>query len=192
MHRGFLGKTLAAEHCRTSKKPFLGICLGFQAMVVEYCRNVLHWNDANSTEFDEKTDKNVVIFMPEIDKDNMGGTMRLGSRLTCFEDGGQSMARTLYEGKDKISERHRHRYEVNPDYVADIESAGLHFVGKDDTGTRMEIAELHTDQHPFYFGCQYHPEFQSRPLKPSPPFLGLVSAACGTLNEVLKERSGAF
>jgi len=185
--RGFLGKTLASEYCRTSQTPLLGICLGFQAMVVDYCRNILHWNDANSAEFHENAGKNVIIFMPEIDKDRMGGTMRLGSRLTRLQDGGHSLARTLYGGKQEISERHRHRYEVNPRYVSDIESAGLRFVGRDETGTRMEIAELHRDRHPFYFGCQFHPEFQSRPLKPSPPFLGLVSAACGTLNEVVKQ-----
>jgi CTP synthase len=173
-------------------------------MVVEYARNVLGWEDANSTEFDETTTKKVVIFMPEIDKETMGGTMRLGARITKFththnldddddDDNNTSSAisilRVLYGGHDEISERHRHRYEVNPDYVDIIHNAGLKFVGRDDTtGTRMEVAELPRSQHPYYVGCQYHPEFQSRPLKPSPPFHGLVLAATGKLDAYLSEQ----
>ena len=190
-NRGFEGKMLAANYCRTSGKPYLGVCLGFQAMVVEYSRNVLNWKDANSAEFDEKCDHPVVIFMPEIDKDNMGGTMRLGARDTKFthqhEDGTMSTAQILYGGADTVSERHRHRYEVNPDRVDEIHGAGLKFVGRDTTGTRMEVAELPRSEHPYYVGCQYHPEFQSRPLKPSPPFHGLILAATGLLDAHLEK-----
>ena len=187
MCSGFLGKVLAAEYCRTNNKPYLGICLGFQAMVVEYSRNILNWSNANSEEFDnDKQSKNVIIFMPEVDKDNMGGTMRLGSRYTIFQSQ-NSAIQILYNKKDKISERHRHRYEVNPEYVQEIQNAGLHFVGKDETGERMEICVL--EDHKFYLGCQYHPEFQSRPLDPSPPFLGLVLAATGMLEDYVTQHS---
>lgn len=183
--RGFLGKVLAAKFCRENLIPYLGVCLGFQAMVVEYARNVLNWADANSTEFDSLTQNPVVIFMPEIDKENMGGTMRLGSRNTSFthphDDGSPSVIQFIYGNANIVSERHRHRYEINPDLVDSIHDAGLKFVGRDETGTRMEVAELPRSVHPYYVGCQYHPEFKSRPLNPSPPFHGLLLAACGML-----------
>lgn len=192
-NRGVLGKILTAEYCRINKKPYLGVCLGFQVMVVEYCRNILGWSDANSSEFNQDADKQVVIFMPEIDKDNMGGTMRLGSRVTKFththDDGTVPTTRTMYGGQEEISERHRHRYEVNPDHVDEIHQAGLKFVGRDETGTRMEVAELPRTEHPYYVGVQYHPEFQSRPLKPSPPFHGLLLAATRGLESHLEEHS---
>jgi CTP synthase len=188
--RGWQGKILAAEYCRVNAKPYLGVCLGFQALVVEYCRNVLHWDDANSTEIDEATTHPTVIFMPEIDKTTMGGTMRLGARTTTFTHplpGGKTPITQLLYGSKSIVERHRHRYEVNPEYVDEIHASGLALVGRDDN--RMEVAELPT--HPYYVGCQFHPEFMSRPLSPSPPFLGLVLAACGKLPEYLKGRDGA-
>jgi CTP synthase len=189
--RGFLGKTLAAQYCRENKKPYLGICLGFQAMVVEYARNILNWKDANSTEFDEQTKHPVVIFMPEIDRETMGGNMRLGARNTKFthkhDDGSTSIAQMLYNGAEIVSERHRHRYEVNPDIVDDIHNAGLKFVGRDESGERMEVAEIHRSQHPFYVGCQYHPEFKSRPLAPSPPFYGLIMASCNMIDDFMKK-----
>lgn len=196
-NRGFEGKMLAANFCRTSGKPYLGVCLGFQAMVVEFSRSVLGWEGANSAEFDEDSAHPVVIFMPEIDKETMGGTMRLGARETRFthpnhEDGSTSTTQLLYGGADAVSERHRHRYEVNPDKVDDIHAAGLKFVGRDTTGTRMEIAELPRSEHPYYVGCQYHPEFQSRPLKPSPPFHGLILAATGMLGGYLEEKKAAI
>jgi len=192
-NRGFLGKTLTAEYCRINKKPYLGVCLGFQAMVVEYSRNILGWTDANSAEFNKEASKQVVIFMPEIDKDNMGGTMRLGARKTKFthkhQDGSGSITQCLYGSEKKeISERHRHRYEVNPEHADEIHMAGLKFVGRDETGTRMEVAELPRMDHPYYVGCQYHPEFQSRPLQPSPPFYGLLLASTGGLDEFLRKK----
>jgi len=192
--RGFLGKVLTAEYCRKNSIPFLGICLGFQAMVVEYSRNIIGWENANSTEFDESTEHPVVLFMPEIDKDQMGGTMRLGARPTTFthpthDDGSPSIAKVLYGGVDAVSERHRHRYEVNPDRVEAIHEAGLKFVGRDDTGKRMEIAELPRSVHPYYVGAQYHPEFKSRPLNPSPVFHGLLLAACGRLDGFMAKKA---
>ena len=174
--RGIEGKILAANYARTNSVPYLGICLGLQVATIEFCRNVLGLENANSTEFDENTPHPAVIFMPEISKTHLGGTMRLGSRPTIFqvED---CMTRRLYGGGAEVDERHRHRYEVNPDLISTIEAAGLNFVGKDETGMRCEIFEL--EGHPYYVGVQYHPEFKSRPERPSPPFLGLLKAATG-------------
>jgi CTP synthase len=172
--RGIEGKILAANYARTTNKPYLGVCLGLQVAVVEFCRNVLGWEGANSTEFDEQTPHPVVVFMPEISKSHLGGTMRLGSRPTIFQVE-NSHIRTLYGDSLHVDERHRHRYEVNPDCVDAIESKGLKFVGKDETGQRCEIFEL--EDHPYFVGTQYHPEFKTRPNRPSPPFLGLLEAA---------------
>merc|ERR1719334_1379093 len=177
--RGIEGKILAVEYARTHKVPFLGICLGMQMAVTEFCRNVLHLEDANSTEFDKDTSNPAVIFMPEGDKEKMGGTMRLGSRRCHLREG--SMAQYLYNGLHTVYERHRHRYEVNPDLVDEIEAKGLMFTGKDEKNERMEIIELPPKEHPFFFGCQFHPEFKSRPLRPSPPFQGLIRASSGML-----------
>ncbi len=172
--RGIEGKILAAEYARTSSTPYLGICLGLQIAVIEFCRNVLGWKDSNSTEFNDNTPHPVVIYMPEISKTHLGGTMRLGSRRTIINDE-KSIAFKLYNGNKNIHERHRHRYEVNPDLIESIEDAGMKFVGKDDTGQRMEILEI--SNHPFFFATQYHPEFKTRPTKPSPPFYGFLMAS---------------
>jgi len=156
--------------------PYLGVCLGLQIATIEFCRNVLGLENANSTEFDENTPNPAVVFMPEISKTHMGGTMRLGTKPTPFlvDD---CKIRRLYGGVDHVDERHRHRYEVNPDLIERIEAEGLVYVGKDETGQRCEIMEL--ENHPYYVGTQYHPEFKSRPNRPSPPFLGLLKAAVG-------------
>ncbi len=174
--RGIEGKILAAKYARENKVPYLGVCLGLQIATIEFCRNVLGMKNANSTEFVEDSENPVIIFMPEISKTHMGGTMRLGTKPTPFlvED---CKIRRLYGNKPYVDERHRHRYEVNPKLIDRIESAGLIFVGKDETGQRCEIMEL--NDHPYYIGTQYHPEFKSRPNRPSPPFLGLLKAACG-------------
>ena len=172
--RGVEGKILAAKYARENNVPYLGICLGLQVATIEFCRNVLGMPGANSTEFDENAEYPAVIFMPEISKTHLGGTMRLGSRPTLWQVDDCNIKR-LYGGGDSVDERHRHRYEVNPDIIDDIEQAGLRFVGKDETGQRCEIFEL--DGHPYYVGVQYHPEFKSRPGRPSPPFLGLLVAA---------------
>ena len=161
-------------------------------MVVEYSRHVLGWDNAHSSEFDDNTTHPVVIFMPEIDKETMGGNMRLGAHNTKFthvyDDGSMLTTRQLYGGGEVVSERHRHRYEVNPDVVDEIHNAGLKFIGRDEEGVRMEVAELPRSEHPYFVGCQYHPEFKSRPLNPSPPFHGLILASIGMLDEYLQEQ----
>mmetsp|Transcript_6119 Transcript_6119/g.18484 ORF Transcript_6119/g.18484 Transcript_6119/m.18484 type:complete len:592 (+) Transcript_6119:175-1950(+) len=171
--RGVEGKILASKYARESKKPYLGICLGLHVAVVEAARSLLHVGDANSEEFQPNTKNKVVIYMPEVDRCNMGGTMRLGARKTLLKHD-NCLAAWLYQSTE-IWERHRHRYEVNPDFVDRLESAGFYFVGTDENHVRMEILER-TD-HPFFFATQFHPEFLTRPGKPSPPFLGLVMAA---------------
>jgi CTP synthase len=174
--RGVEGKIAAANYARVNNIPYLGVCLGLQIATIEFCRNVLDMENANSTEFDENTPNPAVVFMPEISKTHMGGTMRLGTKPTPFlvDD---CKIRRLYGGVSHVDERHRHRYEVNPDLIEKIEAAGLIYVGKDETGQRCEIMEL--ERHPYYVGTQYHPEFKSRPYRPSPPFLGLLKAAVG-------------
>ena len=175
-NRGVEGKIAAANYARVNNVPYLGVCLGLQIATIEFCRNVLGLENANSTEFDENTPNPAVVFMPEISKTHMGGTMRLGTKPTPFLVDDCKMRR-LYEGADHVDERHRHRYEVNPDLIERIEAEGLVYVGKDETGQRCEIMEL--ENHPYYLGTQYHPEFKSRPNRPSPPFLGLLKAAVG-------------
>ena len=175
-NRGVEGKIAAANYARIHNVPYLGVCLGLQIATIEFCRNVLGLENANSTEFDENTPNPAVVFMPEISKTHMGGTMRLGTKPTPFlvDD---CKIRRLYGGAGHVDERHRHRYEVNPDLIERIEAEGLVYVGKDETGQRCEIMEL--ENHPYYVGTQYHPEFKSRPNRPSPPFLGLLKAAVG-------------
>ncbi|MEC8954888.1 MAG: CTP synthase (glutamine hydrolyzing) [Candidatus Thermoplasmatota archaeon] len=175
-NRGVEGKIAAANYARVNNVPYLGVCLGLQIATIEFCRNVLGLENANSTEFDENTPNPAVVFMPEISKTHMGGTMRLGTKPTPFLVDDCKMRR-LYGGADHVDERHRHRYEVNPDLIEQIEAAGLRYVGKDETGQRCEIMEL--ENHPYFVGTQYHPEFKSRPNRPSPPFLGLLKAAVG-------------
>jgi len=132
--------------------------------------------------YSEQCQDPVVIFMPEIDKTNLGGTMRLGLRPTLFQEGSEwSRLRQLYGEKKEILERHRHRYEVNPEYIDGLADGGLEFVGKDDKGVRMEILEL--KDHPWYVGVQFHPDYLSRVLMPSKPYLGSVAAAAGCLDK---------
>ncbi|BFZ53474.1 CTP synthase ura7 [Savitreella phatthalungensis] len=189
--RGTEGMMAAAKWARENKIPYLGVCLGLQIAVIEYARNVMGLAGAHSAELDESTPNPIVLFMPEIDKETMGGNMRLGLRGTHMQPGTEkwSKVRALYKNQEVVMERHRHRYEINPEYVSKIEAAGLPFVGKDETGQRMEIFEL--QDHPYYVGVQYHPEYLTRPLAPSPPFLGLVAAASGpqVLQDFLKDGS---
>lgn len=175
-HRGVEGKILAANYARTNGVPYFGICLGLQVAAIEFARNVLGMEGSTSTEFDEDCENPAVIFMPEISTTHLGGTMRLGSRPTLFQVEDCKVKR-LYGGLESVDERHRHRYEVNPELINNLESAGLTFVGKDETGQRCEILEL--PDHPYFVAVQYHPEFKSRPGRPSPPFLGLILAASG-------------
>ncbi|TVY43678.1 CTP synthase [Lachnellula subtilissima] len=182
-HRGTEGMIQAAKWARINKTPYLGICLGLQIAVIEFARNVCDIPNASSIELNEQCLDPVVIFMPEIDKVNLGGTMRLGLRPTLFQEGSEwSRLRQLYGEKKEIQERHRHRYEVNPDYIDRLAVKGLEFVGKDDKGVRMEILEL--KDHPWYVAVQFHPEYMSRVLQPSKPYLGFVAAASGCLESV--------
>jgi CTP synthase len=182
--RGIEGMIMAAKWARESKIPYLGICLGMQIAVIEFARNICGMADAESAEFNPDTPTPVVVYMPEISKTHMGGTMRLGLRPTVFQEGSEnSRVYKLYGNKASIDERHRHRYEVNPELAPQIEEKGLKFVGKDETGQRMEIVEL--DDHPYFVGCQYHPEYLTRPLNPCPLFRGLILASIGGLDAAL-------
>uniref|UniRef100_A0A8C9TIR5 CTP synthase n=1 Tax=Scleropages formosus TaxID=113540 RepID=A0A8C9TIR5_SCLFO len=182
--RGTEGKIQAISWARKQKKPFLGVCLGMQLAVCEFARNVLDWQDANSTEFDPECKYPVVIDMPEHNPGQMGGTMRLGKRRTIFKTT-NSILRKLYGDAEYVDERHRHRFEVNPELKQHFEEKGFRFVGQDMEGERMEVIEL--DDHLYFVGVQYHPEFTSRPIKPSPPYFGLLLAAAGKLQSYLQK-----
>ncbi|XP_042345113.1 CTP synthase 1-like isoform X1 [Plectropomus leopardus] len=182
--RGTEGKMLAINWARKQNKPFLGVCLGMQLAVCEFARNVLGWEDANSTEFNPESSHPVVIDMPEHNPGQMGGTMRLGKRRTIFKSN-TSVLRKLYGHVEYVDERHRHRFEVNPELIVHFEKKGLKFVGHDMEGERMEVIEL--EDHCYFVGVQYHPEFTSRPIKPSPPYFGLLLAAAGKLQSYLSK-----
>ncbi|XP_006574537.1 CTP synthase-like isoform X2 [Glycine soja] len=136
--RGVRGMMLAAKYARENNIPYLGICLGMQISVIEFARSVLGWERANSVEFDAQTPNPVVIFMPEGSRTHMGSTMRLGSRRTLLQTS-NCITSKLYGNSEYVDERHRHRYEVNPDVIGTLEEAGLKFVGKDESGKRMEV-----------------------------------------------------
>lgn len=170
--RGLAGKLRAVRFARTHHVPFLGICLGMQCAVIEFARNVLAWADADSAEFAETAHPVIALMEEQKGLKDMGGTMRLGAYACDLTPG--SLAAQLY-GTTHISERHRHRYEFNGAFRADLESAGLSVSGTNpDTGL-VEVVEL--PQHPFFIGCQFHPEFKSRPRLPHPLFDGLIAAA---------------
>ncbi|XP_041462371.1 CTP synthase 1-like [Lytechinus variegatus] len=181
-NRGIEGKVAAAHWARVNKKPYLGVCLGLQVATIEFARNVLGWEDAHSEEFDPKSKHTVVIEMPEHNTGQMGGTMRLGLRKTLFKTDNCVM-KTLYNNAEYIEERHRHRYEVNPNDVGEFEKNGMKFVGQSEDGQRMEIMEL--VDHPYFVAVQYHPEYISRPMKPSPPYLGLILQSINRLNQYI-------
>ena len=166
--RGTEGKIEAIRYARENDLPFLGLCLGFQMAVVEFARNVLGLAGAHSAELDPETPHPVIDLLPEQEGvDDMGATMRLGTDVTEIVEG--TLAHELY-GATSCEERHRHRYEVNPEYIEDLEANGLVFSGT--SGRRMEILEL--PEHPYFLGTQFHPEFRSRPTRASPPFVGFL------------------
>ncbi len=175
--RGVEGMIAAANYARVKQIPYFGLCLGMQILTISYARNVLGLSKANSLEMDAKTRDPVIATMADqvekIKSKNYGGTMRLGAYPAILKKG--SVAEAAY-GTSKISERHRHRYEVNPKYINDLESKGLVFSGRSPDGTLMEIAELPKKVHPFYLGTQFHPEFKSHPLSPHPLFRAFVKA----------------
>lgn len=205
--RGLEGKMLAATWARTKKVPYLGICLGLQTAVIEFARNVLKLPDAHTTEVREQAENPMVINMPEVSLTQLGGTMRLGTRVTVFKTD-KSVTRTtsfsvslqeprsllivpfrtigkLYGNVSEINERHRHRYEVNTKYLERLEQNGMRFVGHDKDAERMEILEL--QDHPYFVAVQFHPEYKTRPLRPAPVFLGLILAASGNLEAYLQD-----
>jgi len=170
--RGVEGKIRAIEFARENKKPLLGICYGFQLSVIEIARNVLGWDDANTTENDPKTRHPVIDILPEQKAvTEKGGTMRLGVQKTIVKPG--TLAAKMYGAKE-IMKRHRHRYEVNPGYIEDLEKAGIIFSGRSEDGRKMEILEM---KDRCLIGSQYHPEFDSRLGNPEPLFFELVKAA---------------
>lgn len=193
--RGIEGKIAAAKWAREHNIPYLGICLGLQIAAIEFARNVLGIKDANSTEFVPNSPNPIVVYMPEISTTHMGGTMRLGLRRTEFKDP-NCLTKKLYNivnpqnGKDAmfVEERHRHRYEINTKYVQALESKGMKFVGHDVEGERMEILEIPDKK--FFVAVQYHPEYLTRPLHPTPLFLGFILASCGLLQDFLSKGTG--
>lgn len=167
-NRGIEGMISAIQFARENNKPLLGICLGFQLCVIEFMRNVVGYKDATSEEMGDGT--HAIALLPEQEGvADLGGTMRLGDYPVILQE--CSRLAKLY-GSTEITERHRHRYEVNPAYIEEIEAKGMEFVGRN--GMRMEALEL--ENHPYFVATQYHPEFRSRPTKPSAPFLGFVAA----------------
>jgi CTP synthase len=171
--RGIEGKIAAVRHARENGIPFLGLCLGLQCAVIEYARHRLGLSDAHSSEFDPTTLHPVIDLLEEQQAvEEMGGTMRLGLYAARLAEG--SLARRLY-GEELIYERHRHRYEVNNRFRADLEAAGLGLSGISPDGRLVEIIEL--PGHPYFIASQFHPEFKSRPDAPHPLFAGLVRAA---------------
>ncbi len=174
-NRGIEGKIKALQYCRTKKIPTLGLCLGMQLMTVEFARNVCGLKNANSTEMDAKTPHPVIHIMKEqeinLKEKKMGGTMRLGAYDCAIKKG--TVAFSCYQN-EKISERHRHRYEFNNDYMEKLGSKGMTFSGINPQRNLVEISEI--ADHPFYLGCQFHPEFKSRPVYGHPLFNGLIKA----------------
>ncbi len=178
--RGVEGNLSAIKFARENKIPYFGLCYGMQMIVIEYARNVLGLKDANTREVNPNSKNMVIDIMEsqkEILKNNLyGGSMRLGAYKAILRDG--TIARNSY-GKKEIIERHRHRYEVNPSFIKDLEAKGLVFSGCSPDGHLMEIAELPKSKHPFFLGTQFHPEFQAHPLNPHPLFTAFIKACIG-------------
>lgn len=183
--RGTEGKIECIRYARENKMPFLGICLGFQMAVIEYARNVAGMPAANSSEFDQNCEFAVIDTLPEQKKiEGLGGNMRLGGKDVDIKAG--SMAAKLFDNAQRIRLRFRHRYEVDPKYIESLESHGMIFSGKHPTQPIMQVLELPKNLHPYFIGTQAHPELTSRPLRPSPFFMGLVKAAAEYLNVQVK------
>jgi CTP synthase len=181
--RGVEGKIIAVQYAREHKIPYFGICLGMQIAVIEYARHVLNWRDANSTEFNLETDHPVIALVTEwmtetgerqqrdYDSDK-GGTMRVGGYVCQLQP--DSLAAQLYD-QSQITERHRHRYEVNNALIPELEAAGLRISGRSVKGDLVEMVEI--PAHPWFVGCQFHPEFTSTPRDGHPLFIGFIKAA---------------
>jgi CTP synthase len=171
--RGVAGMIEAVRYAREKKVPYFGICLGLQCAVIECARNLCGLGGADSTEFNDETPYRVIYKLRDLlGVDEMGGTMRLGAYPTELESG--SFAHRAY-GSDRISERHRHRYEVNQEFSAQLEAAGLRTSGRSPDGKFVEIVEY--ADHPWFLACQFHPEYKSRPLSPHPLFREFIVAS---------------
>ena len=172
-HRGIEGKIKAVQYARENKIPYLGICLGMQVAVIEYARHIAKLKDANSTEFNSKTKFPVICLVNKTGKiTNIGGTMRLGNQICCLSE--NSLARKIYKNS-QIQERHRHRYEVNQVLLPDLINAGLCITGTSSINKLVEIIEI--NNHPWFLGCQFHPEFTSTPRKGHVLFESFITAA---------------
>jgi len=175
--RGVEGKIKVIEYARENKIPYFGLCYGMQLAVIEYARNVLKLAGANTVEIDPEIKYPVIDVMidqkQKIKEENMGGTMRLGAYPAILKE--RTVAYRAYKQKE-ISERHRHRYEVNPEFIEKITEAGGVFSGTSPDGRLMEIFELPKAEHPFFLGTQFHPEFKSTPLNPHPLFVAFIKA----------------
>jgi CTP synthase len=174
--RGVAGMIRAIYYARKTRTPFFGICLGMQTACIEYARNVCELKDADSTEFDLETPHPVIFKLRDlVGVEELGGTMRLGAWPCRLAPG--SLIQEVYGGVDEISERHRHRYEFNPEYRQPLEREGLVFSGVSPDGKFVEMIELSRDVHPWFIGCQFHPEYKSQPLNAHPLFAAFVRAA---------------
>ena len=174
--RGTEGKIECIRYARENKVPYLGLCLGFQMAVIEFARNVCGIADANSTEFDKNSRNAVIDILPEQKKiEGLGGNMRLGGKDIDLKPG--TLAAKLFDNARTVRLRFRHRYEVDPRYVATLEEQGMIFSGKHPTQPIMQILELPQQVHPYFLGTQAHPELTSRPLRPNPLFMGFCKAA---------------
>jgi CTP synthase len=174
--RGVAGMIKAIAYARKTQTPYFGICLGMQTACIEYARNVCGLKDADSTEFDVNTPYPIIFKLRDlVDVEELGGTMRLGAWPCNLAEG--SLAREIYDDAPTISERHRHRYEFNPEFREMLERAGLVISGESPDGKFVEIAELPRDVHPWFLGCQFHPEYKSKPLQSHPLFASFVRAA---------------
>jgi CTP synthase len=188
--RGAEGKIAAIRYAREHQVPYLGLCYGFQMAVIEYARHVCGLADANSTEIDPDTPHPVVDILPEQKQiEGLGGNMRLGGRDVLIKPG--TLAAKLFNNAPEVRLRFRHRYEVDPKYINILEKGGLVFSGKAPDYPIMQILELPPSVHPYFVGTQAHPEFQSRPLRPQPMFLGLVKAALERAERLAGKPAGA-
>ena len=174
--RGVAGMIRAISYARKSRTPYFGICLGMQTACIEYARNVCGLKDADSTEFDSDTPYPVIFKLRDlVNVEELGGTMRLGAWPCELSE--NSLAREIYGGAEEISERHRHRYEFNPEFRETLERAGLVFSGVSPDQKFVEMIELPRDVHPWFVACQFHPEYKSKPLSAHPLFTSFVRAA---------------
>ena len=174
--RGVAGMIRAIGYARRSRTPYFGICLGMQTATIEFARSVCGLTNADSTEFDEQTPHPVIFKLRDlVGVEELGGTMRLGSWPCKLAPG--SLAREVYGGAAEIVDRHRHRYEFNPEFRETLERAGMVFSGESPDGRFVEMVELPREAHPWFLGCQFHPEYKSKPLQAHPLFASFVRAA---------------